>query len=196
MGRPRRHLEPTARALLAAAEQIVDAEGLGGLTIRRVADAVGTTTRAVYSTFGSKDALVAALGRRAFELLQDELGALRPGDDPADDLVVAGLVFRRFALAHPSLFAIGIQRSDVDPRVWPEVRGASRDAFGELERRLERLGQLRGLGGRSPSDAGRQFHALCEGLASMELRAALPIGREEREWREALTAFVRGLSSA
>ena len=43
-------------------------------------------------------------------------------------------------------------------------------------------------------DAVTEFHALCEGLAVLELRSALPPGEEERIWREALTALVRGFT--
>src|SRR6185437_7145886 len=110
MGRPREHDERTAAALLAAAERAVEAGGPDLLSVRGVADAVGTTTRAVYSLFGSKDGLIAALGAQAFEFLRAGLVALPLTDDPAADLVETGLVFRRLAIERPALYAIGIQR--------------------------------------------------------------------------------------
>ena len=54
MGRPREHDEHTRVALLAAAEQLVAEGGPTQLSVRAVADAAGTSTRAVYSLFGSK----------------------------------------------------------------------------------------------------------------------------------------------
>ena len=45
MGRIRVHDEATAAALLDAAEQIVQADSIEALTVRRVADKTGTTTR-------------------------------------------------------------------------------------------------------------------------------------------------------
>src|SRR5262249_643633 len=57
MGRPKLHGEATAGALLETAERIVDSEGLEALTVRRVAEGAGTSTRAVYSVYGSKDGL-------------------------------------------------------------------------------------------------------------------------------------------
>ena len=78
MGRPREHDEQTRAALLAAAEQIVADGGPAALSVRAVAEAAGTTTRAVYSLFGSKDGLlVEALARDAFEFLFTEIGAAR-----------------------------------------------------------------------------------------------------------------------
>jgi len=55
MGRPREHDEATRAALLEAAERIVADRGPTALSVRAVAEAAGTSTRAVYSLFGSKD---------------------------------------------------------------------------------------------------------------------------------------------
>ena len=54
MGRPREHDEKTARALLAAAEQLLQQRGTAALSLRQVAAGAGTSTRAVYSLFGSR----------------------------------------------------------------------------------------------------------------------------------------------
>src|SRR5262249_44787021 len=112
MGRPRQHDEQTAAQLLEAAERIVDQDGIAALSVRRLATAVGTTTGGVYSLFGSKEGLVVALGARAFELLEAGIEALPETADPQADLVEAGVkVFRRFAVDHPSLFELAVQRS-------------------------------------------------------------------------------------
>src|SRR3954452_22251081 len=76
MGRPREHDERTAAALLAAAERAIEDGGSEALSVRGIAKEVGTTTRAVYSRFGSKDGLIAALGVQAFECLCTGLQAL------------------------------------------------------------------------------------------------------------------------
>src|SRR5450759_3018002 len=96
MGRPREHDEHTATALLIAAERTIHLRGLESLSVRRLAGDVGTTTRAIYSLFGSKEGLIGALGARAFDLLHQAVVALPTTDDPAQDLIEAGLVFRRF----------------------------------------------------------------------------------------------------
>ena len=186
MGRPREHDDRTAAALLAAAERTVQDGGIEALSVRGVASQVGTTTRAVYSLFGSKDGLVSALGARAFELLREGLEALPPTDDPAADLVEAGLMFRRFATQHPALFAIGIRHTVSHDVPWVEVR---RVAYAALQQLEERVARLEDLGGRTVGDATMQFHALCEGLASLELRG-MPLG--EPIWRDALSALVAG----
>jgi AcrR family transcriptional regulator len=196
MGRPREHDESTAASLLEAAERIVETAGVQALSVRGVARAVGTTTRAVYSLYGSKDGLVVALGARAYELLGAAVAALPETGDPARDLVDAGLVFRRFAREHPALFAVGVQRDLPSRELWERFRGAARDALSVLHGRLERLAARDGLGGRSVADAAWQFHALCEGLAAAELRdPGAGQGSEER-WQSALAALVHGFAAA
>jgi AcrR family transcriptional regulator len=197
VGRPRRHDRQTGLDLVEAAERIVEREGLEALTVRRVAEVGDTSTRAVYAVFGSKEGLVIALGRRAFELLLDGITAFPVTDDPAADLVDAGVdVWRRFVLQHPALFLIGIQRAVPDVVLAGESRSTASQAWAGLERRFERLLESGGLGGRSAHDAAVAFHALCEGLATIELRGMLRAGSEERVWRDALSALVDGLSYA
>jgi len=112
VGRPREHDEATREALRAEAERIVAEHGLAALSVRAVADAAHTTTRAVYSTFGSKEGLVDALAQTAFEFLDTEIAKLPETDDPVRDAVqVAITVFRRLALEHPVLYRIASSAS-------------------------------------------------------------------------------------
>ena len=189
-GRPREHDEQTARALLDEAERLVEAEGAAALTVRRVADGVGVSTRAVYSVYGSKDGLLVALGVRGFELLGWRVAARPRTDDPAADLVEAGvLVFRRFAVEHPALFQIAIQWAMPDPTLARQFREVGWEAWAELVALVERVD----LGGRDVQEVAREFHALCEGMAAIELRGMLAAGEQERIWRDALAALVAGL---
>ncbi|MBJ7601842.1 MAG: TetR/AcrR family transcriptional regulator [Candidatus Dormibacteraeota bacterium] len=195
MGRPREHDERTAAALLEAAERTIDAAGLEVLSVRRVADEVGTTTRAVYSLFGSKNGLLVALGARAFEMLGAAIAAQATTGSPDADLVDAGVaVFRRFAIGHPSLFRIGVQQTLGSPRVAGQLTNASAGAFAGLETRVTRVKEAGLLGRRTVRDASCEFHSLCEGLAAVELRGLMTPGEEERIWRDALAALVAGFA--
>jgi AcrR family transcriptional regulator len=195
MGRPREHDDATAQALLAAGERLVDEHGVAALSARRLASEVGTTTRAVYSLFGSMDALVAALGSHAFDLLGEAVASLPKTKNPRADLVAAGLAFRAFVCAHPSLFQIAIQRTAVAPELVARFRPAAQDAMVELERRVTRLEPRGDLGQRSVHGAAMQFHALCEGLAALELRGVIAADEAEEFWRSALSALVAGFAT-
>jgi AcrR family transcriptional regulator len=196
MGRTRVHDAETAVALLDAAEAILAAEGLEGLTVRRVADEVGTTTRAVYSSLGSKEALLAGLGARAFELLGAQVAAVPRSDDPAADLVAAGTVgFRDWALHHPALFRVGFQHQVLVPQeVWSRFGTSAERALDALRDLIRRVQEAGGLGGRTLEEATWQFHALCEGLTIMDLRDRMSSASHDSMpiWVDALGALVAG----
>ena len=202
MGRPREHDEATRAALIAATERLVAQGGAGAVSVRAVADEAGTTTRAVYSIFGSKEGLlVDALARSAFEFLFTENEKLEETDDPAADLVEVGVaVVRRLVLEHPGLYRIAFQRVVPGFTAGPELSAARERAWNQLlgkVARLEAAGLLRGI---SVEEAARAFNAMMEGLANAELRGnvlrLLPEGGEEEAWRTALSTLVRGFGAA
>ncbi|SDB80884.1 DNA-binding transcriptional regulator, AcrR family [Raineyella antarctica] len=194
MGRPRQHDEKVAEALLDAAESRVAAEGVDSLSLRAVAAGADTTTRAVYTLFGSKDALVGALGVRAMRLLEAEALTMTPTADPAADLVEAGLGFRRFALGRPALFSVAFHRASA--KAWPPFREVSVDTFSHLQQRFEPLAAQGLLGDRTIPEAALQFDALCEGLAWVELRGNRLTPDPETFWRRSIAALVAGFLQA
>lgn len=201
MGRPREHNEETRAALRAAAEQLVSGGGPAAFSVRAVADAAGTTTRAVYSLFGSKEGLlIDALAQGAFDFLADGTDALVETDDPVADLVAVGVhVFRALVVEHPALYRVAFQRIVPGFRAGPEVTQARSRAFAGLLDKVKRLDDAGLLGRKSIREAAVEFDAMLEGLANAELRGAilpnLPPGGEEAAWREALTTVIRGFSA-
>jgi AcrR family transcriptional regulator len=199
MGRPKLHDRHTAELLLHAAERIVESDGLAALTLRRLADDTGVSTRAVYSVFGSKDALIAALGGKAFDWLGDRLAAMPPTDDPVADLVAAGAdAFRRLVIEHSALFQIGVQAT------WPDeicaaIAVSANAAWQHVMARMNRLADRDLLGGRTAQQAAVEFHAMCEGLAAMEARGLLRSMTGDADaavvWREGLSALVSGFAT-
>jgi len=198
MGRPREHDETTRVALLDAAEALVAAGGPDAVSVRAVADAVGTSTRAVYSLFASKDGLLAALAQRAYELLTAAITRLPETDDPAADLVEAALtVFRPMAIEHPSLFRLAFLKAVPTLPLTSGTREASTVAFGLLCERFERLQAAGQLGaGRDVRGSAAVFNALCEGLATTELRVTGLLGPDPAAaWRDAFATLVAGFST-
>src|SRR5688500_6656710 len=141
MPRPRTHTEETREALRAAAERLFEEGGPEALSVRAVARAVGTTTQAVYTLFGSRDALlVDALACRAFEILAAGLRDLPTTDDPTADLIEAGVgVFRQFVADHSALYRIAFQRVAPGLEPGPELVAARSAAFAGLQDRVRRV---------------------------------------------------------
>ena len=188
-------------SLRAEAERIVAEHGLAGLSVRAVAEAAHTTTRAVYSTFGSKDGLIDALAQTAFEFLHTEIEKLAETDDPIRDAVdMAVKVFRRLALDHPVLYRIAFQRVVPSLRAGPDVTAARQRAFAQLQGKIRRLEKAGVLGRTSLNEATVAIEAMMEGLANAELRGRtlpiLPAGKETQAWRQAITTLIRGFGVA
>ena len=199
MGRPRIHDEETAETLLDAAERIVAADGPEALSVRRVAEEAVTTTRAVYSLFESKEGLLVALGNRAFQVLGSWVNEYPQTDDAEADLVNAIVDnFRRWALEHPALFRIAFQRAgELPPQLTERFRPARLKALGDLVEIVSRaLGLKGGMANPEVQDATIKIDALCEGLALLELRGALPPERAEEIWRDAFIALISGMQAA
>lgn len=192
MGRPREHDESTRAALLAAAERLIDEHGPDAASVRAVADDVGTSTRAVYSLFGSKQGLLEALATRFFEELRAATDAIPLTDEPAADLVNTAMnAWRGTVLRHPSLYRLVFLRPVPDLELGPEFRQVAYDALGQLEGLVERVAP-----GPDVHERTLAWHALTEGLASMEVRGQM-LGtlNAERIWRDALASLVLGFQA-
>lgn len=195
MGRPREHDDETRDRLLGAAEELLSRGD--ALSVRAIAEATGTTTRAVYSVFGGMDGLYQALLARGFRVLGDRVAALPVTRDPAADLVRAGIEgFRAFAVEHPNLYRLAFERLVPDLSPTSEVGAVMVDALRVLGTRIQRCKDAGLIGDRPVREVVWQFHAYCQGLASVELAGWLAQSKLDplSVWRHGLQAFVAGLT--
>ena len=171
MGRPREHDDTTRAALRAAAERLVNEGGVEALSVRAVAEAARTTTRAVYALFGSKEGLfVDALAQGAFDFLYAEMRAQRETWSPVADLVAVGLVFRRLVVEHPARYRIAFQRVVPGLAPGPELAAARGRAWGQLVARVQRLADAGLLGKRSVEQAAVEVNAMLEEIGRASCR--------------------------
>ncbi len=103
---PRRIDPQLANALLEAAAKLLAEEGAAGLTVRRLAAAVGTSTTVVYTHFGGMDNLVRALVYEGFARLHQRMSTVQPTADPVADIMALGYMYRANALDHPQLYVV------------------------------------------------------------------------------------------
>lgn len=175
MGRPRVHDEETAEALLSAGEQLLVEGGVSAISVRAVADRAGTTTRAVYALFGSKNGLVESLAASGYRLLGELVDAIPTTDDARADLVAVGGAFRSFALEHPSLFRLTFERVQAEVFRKDVVLEAAVVAHEALLKRIERAQQSGAVDpNRNSNEIAFMFHSACQGLAGSELAAQPP----------------------
>ncbi|WP_162450408.1 TetR/AcrR family transcriptional regulator [Phytoactinopolyspora mesophila] len=195
MGRPRIHDQAVADQLLDRATQIVASDGVRALSLRRLAKEASTSTTAVYSLFGGKPGLLAALYKKVFARLWQAQIAVGASDDPLDDLVRLGLSYRQVAIADPHgyriMFGDEVRPADLDAET---VKLGAR-TFDPLLSAVERAVAM----GRYPSDPPAASIATAlwgnvHGLVSLELGHFTPpqAGDPARVFEAAVRAAVIG----
>ncbi len=112
MPRPQRI---TRERLLDAATQIADTEGLDGLTMRRLGQAVGAAPAMVYRFSADTSELVVALADRLFAQARVDPSSAGPAPAPLcppelEQLRQVAHGIRRALLAHPALVAGAVRR--------------------------------------------------------------------------------------
>lgn len=156
-------------AMLAAAATILAEEGHAGLGLRHLADAVGTSTMAVYSLFGGKDGLIDALYVMAMEKLGAALLSIPDDPDPRIELNSLAAAYRSFAKTHPALYGIVAGQTIPHHRV-PTNRLAVRPGLQTLKQVVERLLANHGAADRlSVAEVAASLWASLHGIVSLEL---------------------------
>ena len=119
--------------LLDSAAGLLRAGGPAAVSVRAVAEASGTSFRAVYAVFGSKRALIDALAERGYRSLVARTSAIDATGDPRRDLVRAGAVaFREFALEEPEMFRLTFEQVSAEVLGHDRVAEAALDAYRAL----------------------------------------------------------------
>jgi AcrR family transcriptional regulator len=192
MGRPKEHDEATRERLLAAAERLSASKGFDAITVRAVADEAGTTTRAVYALFGSKEGLEQSLHQAMFARLLELEQGRRRCEDPRDDLLELAMAYRRWAVERPERYALAMHRfiGNRTSSRSEEGLAVSRRALDELVRAVGRCHEA-GLLVVDPDDLVIQLRAVVHGLAELENLGIL--GPDpERHWRSVTSAVLDG----
>jgi AcrR family transcriptional regulator len=137
----------TSAKILKAARLILHREGIDGVTMRAVAQAVGVTPMAIYRHFKDRNALLNALADEGFQALAAKLHATPLTGDTDSRLMQLGDVFLDHALKSPHLYDLMFLVPRAGARTYPNDFKAGRSpTFNPSVRLLEdamRNGELR-----------------------------------------------------
>src|SRR4051794_5138439 len=122
--------------LLEAALQLLEERGPGALRVRDLAEAVGKSTMAVYTHFGSKQALLEQLYLYGFSRLEEQLKAVPAGGNRERELVAFALAYREFALGNEALYGLMFERGTPDFVPSDDSRMAGLETFEMLVGRI------------------------------------------------------------
>jgi AcrR family transcriptional regulator len=155
-------------AIIAAGRAILDADGLNGLTMSRVAAAVGVRAPSLYKRVKDRGDLVRLIVNDIAAELTQTLEAAATSGDARSDLREIAVAFRAWALAHPEAFHLLFDRLPEGARVDPEVNARSAAAL--LRTAAELAGPEHAL------EAARTVVAWANGFLNMELAGAFRLG--------------------
>jgi len=121
-------------ALIAAGIDIIERDGLDGLSLRAVAALAGVSHAAPQHHFPTLKALLTALATSAFERFRAALDDARQTaatGDPAAGLALFGRAYLAFVRSHPGLFRLMFSSTNLD---WQDeaLRTAAAGAYAEL----------------------------------------------------------------
>ena len=156
--------------LVETAARLIATDGLAGLTLRRLTRAVGTSTMAVYTHFGSMDELRHAIRREGFARFGQRLGAVAPTDDPVADLCLLGWAYWENAVENPNLYRAMFMHGAIDD----PAEGVGENTFEMLIDCVERcIDADRFHAPHGPRPLAVQLWAMSHGVTSLFLNQML-----------------------
>jgi AcrR family transcriptional regulator len=176
--RPYRHGNLPA-ALLAAARQILDENGLQAVGLRETARRVGVSATAAYRHFTSKEDLLASLAAEGF---RDLAAAMQSATRGANPLTRAGLAYIEFAHQNRGLFRLMFGPVLAERAKYPTLQAATAGVEALLLRGVADIDQ-RPL---DDNHAAMAAWGLVHGLAHLIVDGFFPAARATLQAEEIL----------
>jgi AcrR family transcriptional regulator len=182
-----------AEAVVAAAAELADAEGLQELTLARLAERLGVRSPSLYAHVGGLADLRTRLAVRGARELTAALQAAAAGRARSDALQAVAAAYRAYAHAHPGAYTAMQRAPGTEPDAGEsEYASAAADLVGVL------VAVLRGyeLHDDDAIHGVRMVRAALHGFVSLEREGgfAMPIDLEE-SYRRLVEMLDHGLAS-
>ena len=160
-------------ALIDTAARLIATEGPAALTLRRLADEVGTSTMAIYTHFGGMPELRRALRREGWARLTARLERVGATADPVADLGMLGRAYYENAISDRHLYRVTFLEQPLDDA----DAALGSQAFGSLVAGVQRCIEAGRFEEADPAELATEFWALGHGVITLQLANLL--SREE-----------------
>jgi AcrR family transcriptional regulator len=121
-------------ALIKAGTEVLAQNGVGGLSLRKVAKKAGVSHTAPYAHFADKQALIAAISTEGFRQLYEQVVSLteRYANDPAQQLLETAWTYVQFAMSDPDQFKIMFSSVLEKEKEYPDFVEMSQRTFQQV----------------------------------------------------------------
>jgi AcrR family transcriptional regulator len=167
-----------AAALVDVAARLLAEGGPAKLSLRRLAAEAGTSTMAVYTRFGDKGRLLAAMHGEGFRRLGAALHAVPRTHDPVADLHAMGLAYREAALASRHLYSLMFGRPLAELSEDEQAQAVARAAHEPLIEGVRRCQEAGAMTAEDPERIALHLWSTAHGMVSLELNDQLPPAAE------------------
>jgi AcrR family transcriptional regulator len=121
-------------ALLDVCLKLIETEGIGAVSLRRVAREAGVSPGAPYHHFADRAALLSALAAQGYVALAGDFAAVRAAaDSPVRELTALIDTYLSFALRQPAYFRLMVRPELHEPDKNPETKAAMHAAERHLQ---------------------------------------------------------------
>jgi AcrR family transcriptional regulator len=148
-------------ALIAVATELLAAEGIHTLSLRKIAQKAGVSHNAPYMHFADKEAVLAAIATEGFRQLTNTVAAsVTPlgGGSTRQKLLAASKAYVNFAILHPNHLQVMFYPYETEK--YPELLEASQQS-------LHHLSELVALGQRNGELARGNLHHMTKAIWTM-----------------------------
>ena len=179
-------------ALIQAGIEILSEEGVGELSLRKVAQRAGVSHSAPYAHFADKQALIAAISTEGYRRLYEKLLTVYQiyTGDPLRQLVEAAWIYARFAAEDKAHFKITFSGIIEKEKDYPEFVEMSQRSFSVVVD-IVRACQADGILEAGPTDAvAVSVWSLVHGFVSLLLDGQISHTVTERMSTREMLIFV------
>ena len=180
-------------AVVHAAAELVNAEGLEALSLGRLAGQLGVQTPSLYNHVDGLPGLQRELALLSTRQLGERLGSAAIGRSGPEAVLAVAEAYRAYVKDYPGLYRAGLRSSGQQKRVDTELQSAQEHV---VQIALAVVSSF-GLQGEDALHAVRGLRSVVHGFATLEVAGGfgLPLDCDE-SFHRLINMFVRGLQQA
>lgn len=183
-------IEAFRARLVRAAEKLFAAHGVGGVTMRQIARALGYSQTAAYRYFADKEEILAAVRAAALNRFCSKLdAAFDPGKDARQNARAVGSAYLQFATDDPDSYRLIFATRAPEGALAPEFSQIVARFHATMTDYVQALideGYLVG----TATELGRAFWVAAHGIVMMHLSGFLSSIEVRDEWHRATMRLI------